>query len=78
MANSAALIPITHKFVRIPKAGGRASTPARASSPSVATVAYRLSPAAKLVATTSRHDLIAGKLHHPDRIVRRTNINPAK
>src|SRR5438309_2247023 len=52
-ANNAALTPITYQLESISRAGGNESTPRRAKSPSVATVAYRFNPAAKLVATSA-------------------------
>src|SRR5216684_5986541 len=53
IANSAPLAPITHHLASTSNAGGSANTPKCASSPSVATVAYKFRPAAKLVATTA-------------------------
>ena len=52
-ANSVPLAPITHQLVSAYSPGGNASIPQCPSNPSVATVAYKFSPAAKLVATTA-------------------------
>src|SRR5690242_1950051 len=59
-ANSAPLAPITHQLASTSKPGGNAKIRACASSPRVATVAYRFSPAAKLVATTAATIWFAG------------------
>ena len=78
MANSAPLIPITHQLVRISKAGGSASTPGTSQQPQRGHGGVQVEPGGKAGRHHSRYNLIAGKLHHPDRIVRRTSINPAK
>src|SRR5262249_44669119 len=52
-AKSATLAPITHQLVNRCSVGGSSTSPPCASRPSVASVAYTLRPAAKLVATSS-------------------------
>src|SRR5579872_6499169 len=50
--NSASETPMIHHDCKTSRLEGREMTPKRPSSPSVATVAYTLSPAAKLVAAS--------------------------
>src|SRR5882724_954771 len=59
---SVPLAPITHQLASTSNPGGNASTPTCDSTPRVATVAYRFSPAAKLVATTVATTSFAGIL----------------
>ena len=57
---------ITYQLESKCKAGGSGITPARARRPSVATVAYTFSPAAKLVAVRTAKSSLEGILTAPN------------